>query len=107
MKLYQQVHGCGPDVLLLHGWGLNSDVWSPLLSTPGGFRLRTLDLPGYGRSSESECLHTLDALSTAVAAGIPGPAVWVGWSLGGLLALHAACRWPDCAPRTCASRRPR
>ncbi|MCX2959717.1 MAG: pimeloyl-[acyl-carrier protein] methyl ester esterase, partial [Serratia symbiotica] len=50
--LYRQIIGeGGRDLVLLHGWGLNAEVWGCMLArlTPH-FRLHLVDLPGYGRS---------------------------------------------------------
>ena len=50
--LYWQTIGEGDrDLVLLHGWGLNAEVWHCMIErlTPH-FRLHLVDLPGYGRS---------------------------------------------------------
>ncbi|MDX1696706.1 MAG: pimeloyl-ACP methyl ester esterase BioH, partial [Thiohalobacterales bacterium] len=52
-----------------------------------------VDLPGHGRSPWSG-EATLDAMLDAVCPVVPEEATWLGWSLGGLLAMHAAARQP-------------
>ncbi|WP_370559089.1 pimeloyl-ACP methyl ester esterase BioH [Edwardsiella tarda] len=92
-------HRCGTgkqDLVLLHGWGLNGEVWRcilPRLSTH--FRLHVVDLPGYGRSEASPCF-SLEAMTQQVLAQAPQRAIWLGWSLGGLVAMLAALSQPRC-----------
>lgn len=95
-RLYWQSTGEGVrELVLLHGWGLNSEVWScivPRLSPH--FRLHLVDLPGYGRSQGFAAL-TLDQMAQVVAERAPEHAWWLGWSLGGLVASQAALTRPD------------
>ena len=94
MSLYTETAGNGPDLVLIHGWGLNSGVWdgfAPLLENR--FRVTRVDLPGHGRSDWRQAT-SLDEWVDAVLAAVPQPAVWLGWSLGGLVAMQAALRAP-------------
>jgi pimeloyl-[acyl-carrier protein] methyl ester esterase len=90
MTLYHRQLGAGPDLVLLHGWGMNGAVWEPLL--PGlsaHFRLTIPELPGHGGSAP---LASADLAQWAAAclAVAPPRAYWLGWSLGGQVALQAA-----------------
>lgn len=80
-----------PDLVLIHGWGNHSGIWQPLqpLLEPH-FRLHLIDLPGYGRQREWTGAWSLDTMAHAIAEQVPDGAIWLGWSLGGLIALHAA-----------------
>jgi pimeloyl-[acyl-carrier protein] methyl ester esterase len=94
MTIYSQTTGSGPDLVLIHGWGLHGGIWDefvPLLETD--FRVTCVDLPGHGRS-EWQGETTLDAMVDALLDAVPHPAAWLGWSLGGLLASRAALRRP-------------
>lgn len=85
-----------PGLVLTHGWGMNSRVWSmvvPLLQT--AFEVQTLDLPGHGRQVYQSVGTELDAWADALLAEARAPATWVGWSLGGLVALAAARKAPE------------
>lgn len=87
--------GQGRDLVLLHGWGLNSAAWQgvlPLLENY--FTVHLIDLPGFGDSPPLP-EHSLTAMAQAVLAQAPPEAVWVGWSLGGLIAMQAALMAPD------------
>jgi pimeloyl-[acyl-carrier protein] methyl ester esterase len=87
------VQGQGPEMVLLHGWGMNAAVWSPLL--PGlvnHYRVTCIDLPGHGGSTALDG-NTLPDWLAALAQVAPPRAIWVGWSLGGMLALAFASRY--------------
>lgn len=87
--LYHRVLGRGPDLLLLHGWGMHQGVWAPLLPRlQHHFRLWLVDLPGHGGSRAHSL--SLDQAVTALLATLPAGASWLGWSLGGMVALAAA-----------------
>ncbi len=81
-------------LVLLHGWGLNAQVWdciTPELSAH--FTLHLVDLPGYGRSGEWGAM-TLEAMAEKVLENAPERAIWLGWSLGGLVASQMALNHP-------------
>ncbi|MCZ4059950.1 pimeloyl-ACP methyl ester esterase BioH [Pantoea sp. LMR881] len=91
-------HTCGEgkvDLVLLHGWGLNAEVWQsivPRLSTH--FRLHLVDLPGYGRSQGFAAL-TLEEMARHLTPLLPQRAIVLGWSLGGLVATQLALTVPE------------
>ena len=94
MSLYTETAGNGPDLVLIHGWGLHSGIWdgfAPLLEA--SFRVTRVDLPGHGRS-DWQGETALDEWVTAVQTAVPTPAAWLGWSLGGLVAMRAALMAP-------------
>ncbi|NMG55353.1 alpha/beta fold hydrolase [Aromatoleum aromaticum] len=82
-----------PDLVLLHGWGLGPQVWSALTPyLPAGLRVHTPPLPGHGGTPAHS--PTLEAWSDALLPELPDRAVVCGWSLGGLVALDLARRYP-------------
>ncbi|WP_369789485.1 pimeloyl-ACP methyl ester esterase BioH [Rouxiella sp. WC2420] len=95
-RLYWQTLGEGSrDIVLLHGWGLNAEVWRYIsIRWAPHFRLHLVDLPGYGRSRDFGAL-TLPEMTETVLAQAPKKAVWIGWSLGGLVASQAALIAPQ------------
>jgi pimeloyl-[acyl-carrier protein] methyl ester esterase len=95
MMLWHERQGSGPDLVLVHGWGLHGGIWGDLPARLAEhFRVTTLDLPGHGRSRTAGEPLSLAAFTDRVAELCPAPAIWLGWSLGGLIALHAALRHP-------------
>ena len=95
MSLYSYRVGRGPDVMLVHGWGMNAAVWSELAEVLGSdFRLHLIELPGHGGSPLQAGADLADWARACLEVA-PPRAAWAGWSLGGLLALQAALSMPD------------
>ena len=97
MTLFAASQGSGPDIVLVHGWGLPGQVWDETarrLSTR--YRVTVIDLPGYASSPYNhDGCGSLAALARQVAAAAPPQALWIGWSLGGLIALQIALDYPE------------
>jgi pimeloyl-[acyl-carrier protein] methyl ester esterase len=94
-ELYWQVSGSGPDIVLVHGWGMNGAVWQQtvdILETQ--FRVHVVDLPGYGHSANCHA-ENLEEIAQALMVQAPKSAIWIGWSLGGLVATHMALHHSD------------
>ncbi|WP_372017016.1 pimeloyl-ACP methyl ester esterase BioH [Pseudoxanthomonas sp. 10H] len=86
--------GRGPDLVLIHGWALHGGVFAPLAQRLAPhFRLHLVDLPGHGFSRGPADPLDLAAVASEIASRTP-PAIWLGWSLGGLFALRAAAALP-------------
>ncbi|MEE3652452.1 MULTISPECIES: pimeloyl-ACP methyl ester esterase BioH [unclassified Brenneria] len=94
--LYWQTEGAGKtELVLLHGWGLNAKVWHGISSRLAAhFRLHLVDLPGYGRSQGFGAM-SLEDMAATVLAQAPERAVWLGWSLGGLVTSQIALNAPQ------------
>jgi pimeloyl-[acyl-carrier protein] methyl ester esterase len=83
LELHCRSVGTGPDLVLLHGWGLHAGIWDPVVETLSArFRLHLYDLPGHGLSAPVEHF-TRDEVCAALARSAPAQAYWLGWSLGG------------------------
>lgn len=101
--LHVRVTGSDPPLLLVHGAGVDSDSWGPLVDDlAGDFRVITYDRRGFSRSTGEATSrwdrHARDA--AAVLSQLDAtPAVVVGWSAGALVALDLAVRRPEMVSR--------
>lgn len=85
--------GAGNPLILLHGYPLHRGIWKgqlePLAATN---RVIAFDLPGFGAASTLHCPETLDGCAAIVGSSAHAiaspPAVILGHSLGGYLALE-------------------
>ena len=83
------------DIVLLHGWGTHSDSWLPLIPALQKIgNVIALDLPGFGESASIPNFN-LDAVLPLIAEQLPAKCVLIGWSLGGVLAVQLAARFPE------------
>ena len=96
-QLFIETRGRGEThMVLLHGWAMHGGIFAPLVEALAErCTLHLVDLPGHGRSRHSDLPLEVDACAVAISAVTP-PAIWLGWSMGGLIALNAA--------RTCADK---
>lgn len=95
MYLHKTIIGNGPDMLLLHGWGSNSAIWTPVIDTLAkNYRITLIDLPGHGLSRFAGEPFALADVVDAIAQHIDASSIVIGWSLGGLLAMQLAITFP-------------
>ncbi|MBN8924730.1 MAG: pimeloyl-[acyl-carrier protein] methyl ester esterase [Rhodanobacter sp. 68-29] len=96
MKLFIEQAGHGPvPLVLLHGWAMHGGVLAPLVEALADrCTMHVVDLPGHGGSRDCGLPLEPSACAAAIAAATP-PAIWLGWSLGGLIALTAALEHPQ------------
>lgn len=82
-------------LVLLHGWGLSARVWTPLVrALPSAMTVVTPDLPRHGAAPAAPRAG-LAAWSDALLADLPPTMTLCGWSMGGLMALDLARRYPQ------------
>ena len=74
-------------LVLLSGWGCDARIWAPLTPHwPSEVDVTAPNWPGLGGRPALEAPGSLAAMADAMSVDLPSDAVWVGWSLGGLLA---------------------
>ena len=101
MSVHVESTGRGRPLVMLHGWGMHSGLWSPLLPRlTERYRLHLVDLPGHGYSDALAPPLSLRKIVEAVALAItetsvPDPLMIFGWSLGGQVALEWARLHPE------------
>lgn len=107
--LYVEQRGDGPPLLLIHGGGEDATMLSAQADdlATAGYQVVTYDRRGTGRSGRDEWpgngadQHADDA-AALLAELDTGPAVVVGVSSGGVVALALAARHPDAVDRVVA-----
>lgn len=97
------IYGEGKPLVLIHGFGASIGHWrknSPVLAK-AGYQVFVLDLLGFGASAKPPIDYSLelweDLLADFWQEHIQSPAVFVGNSIGGLLALMMLARHPHMA----------
>lgn len=84
-----------PPIVLLHGWGFQHHVWDDFVSLLiEDFSVFQIDLFGYGQSPLLEP-YSLENIAQHLVEQLPENALWVGWSLGGLMAQFAAFNYSN------------
>lgn len=81
--------------MFVHGWAMNAAVWDSCNEhLPDWIDAVCVDLPGHGGMHHLTA-ESLDEMVMMVAAVTSKPAVWVGWSLGGLVCQRLAVLYPE------------
>lgn len=96
MSIFSQTEGQGPELVFVHGWGMNGDVWEDMVrALSPSYRVTIVDLPGHGRSFEHLKDYSLPSLAAQLREVMPANATLVGWSLGGQVATQLVLDNPD------------
>ncbi len=102
-KITYTVQGAGKPLLLIHGFGASLGHWRkniPVLAA-AGYQVFALDLLGFGGSAKPALNYTVELWQQQIKdfwqAHIQEPTVFVGNSIGGLLALMTLAETPEIA----------
>ncbi|NRB18885.1 MAG: alpha/beta fold hydrolase [Rhodobacteraceae bacterium] len=89
------VSGDGPPLLLIHGVGLRGEAWCGQIdSLSTNFKITAVDMPGHGASVLPDGDMTLTRYGDCIAASLTAPSVVIGHSMGAMIALDIAIRFP-------------
>lgn len=102
MHVEDRGSGAGPPILLIHGFTGDASAWGSRVLEPLGeaFPLLVVDLPGHGRTPppadpEYGMAAVVDELVGLLDARGHSDAHWVGYSMGGRIALAAGVLRPE------------
>ncbi|MCC4314407.1 alpha/beta fold hydrolase [Streptomyces malaysiensis] len=96
VALSHEAHSDGPELVLLHGVGLDRHLWDRCLpALAARHRVTLVDLRGHGASPAAAAGVSLAELAADVAALLSGPTHVVGFSLGALVAQRLGLDRPD------------
>jgi pimeloyl-[acyl-carrier protein] methyl ester esterase len=96
------------ELVMLHGWAMHGGLMKGLAEKLSAqFRVHLVDLPGHGLSQLEKypdaAICNLSSLAhdihAAVQQKLKNDAVWLGWSLGGLIAIKIAEQFPQSVNR--------
>jgi pimeloyl-ACP methyl ester carboxylesterase len=100
VKLYYEVYGQGPPLLLIHGNG--ASIWAmknQIADFSPRYQVIVMDSRDHGRSGDAAGALTFEAMTDDLAALLDhlhtGPVLVLGWSDGGIEALLLGVRHPD------------
>jgi pimeloyl-ACP methyl ester carboxylesterase len=98
-KVYCQVSGNGPCIVLLHGFLESGEIWKNFTRRLAGFfRVVTIDLPGHGASECLSPVNSMDDMAEAVRHVLKTlhvtSCLMAGHSMGGYVALAYADKYP-------------
>lgn len=95
---YPQASKPPVQMILIHGWAMNSAVWEELSeSLADNIPVVSVDLPGYGQSPMLEEEYNLENISKCFEKLIQmaESSIILGWSFGGLVAMEIAKQYPE------------
>ena len=85
-----------PQLLLIHGVGLRAEAFNAqLASLATDLRVVAVDMPGHGESTPFVDTPTMADFADRIAAAIIAPTVVIGHSMGAVIALDIASRFPN------------
>ncbi len=96
-KLQFTSQGQGQTLVFIHGWGVNSAIWQPLIpELSKKYQVITIDLPGFGMNQHIQLSeYSIDNIAKLIVKSIGITADYIGWSLGGLVATHIALNYSE------------
>jgi pimeloyl-[acyl-carrier protein] methyl ester esterase len=96
MSLHIEVRGSGRmPLVMIHGWAMHGGIFAPLVDALSEHcTMYLVDLPGHGYSRNCGLRLEPQLCAEAIAEATP-PAAWLGWSMGGLVALSGALNLPQ------------
>lgn len=102
VNLNVKTTGSGPGIVALHGFAGNMSTWAQFIrAAKRKYTVITIDLLGHGRSDTPRSReryrveHSIADIATALKQLNISPPYWLGYSMGGRIALAAAALAPE------------
>jgi len=96
-RLYYEVGGAGPTLVLIHGFGLDSGMWGDqFLHFARSYQVMRYDMRGFGQSMMPDnrpYAHSDDLRALLTYLGMEQPTI-IGLSMGGRVAIDFALAYP-------------
>lgn len=99
IQIHYVQEGSGKDIVLLHGWGQNTEMMQPVMDhLKNTHRVFALDFPGFGQSEDPKVPYGVPEYaqllrSFIVQLGIETP-IFIGHSFGCRVAIHYGSTYP-------------
>lgn len=97
VRVYYQVLGDGPALVLLHGFGEDQQIWQPLVEALTGYQIVLVDLPAFGASDrlpEPSIAGFAEAVLAVLGHLGLEPYTLMGHSMGGYVSLAMVEKMP-------------
>ncbi|WP_075432442.1 alpha/beta fold hydrolase [Buchnera aphidicola] len=83
------------NLVFFHGWGLDSNIWTYILTIlKPYYNIYFIDFPGFGKNIK-EPLKNFNEISQKILKKLPEKVIWIGWSMGGLMATDIGLKYPE------------
>ncbi len=94
--IHFEIYGSGQPLVMLHGWAMHSGLWRGFAKRLAEhYLVICIDLPGHG-GSKTILPFTLQQITKRLLVIVPDqPCYWLGWSLGGSVAMYIAGHYPE------------
>lgn len=89
--------GKGKNIVLLPGFGFDTRIFQTMIDNlKSDFKITAIDLPGFGENEtfQVDADNPIKSISEAIFKSVPEHAIWIGWSLGGFIALWVSIFYP-------------
>lgn len=93
--LHCKKKGIKNNLVLLHGWGWNMDVWYTLLpELQNLYNLILIDFSEFEKAIKTKNENYLEQIVNQALPMVPYHSIFLGWSLGGVIASWIAFKYP-------------
>ncbi|MGM9971455.1 MAG: alpha/beta fold hydrolase [Anaeroplasmataceae bacterium] len=93
INISYEINGTGENIVFLHGWGSNKEIWNNVIRGLDGFKIIKLDLPGFGDTKIDKPYNINEVTNILykflIALKIQSPII-IAHSYGGRIAINYA-----------------